>query len=138
MALVDWPGEQKDAFLRMQFEAQHRFYTEQYPSARFDIVERDGEPVGRLYVDRRAGEIRVIDIALVPEHRGRGVGGRLVRDVLQQGTEAGLPVTLHVEPLNPARRFYERLGFEDVRVEGVYHLMEWRPGAELGSRPVAV
>ena len=73
MALVDWSDEQKRAFLRMQFDAQHRFYIERFSSARFDVIELDGSPIGRLYLDRRDNEIRVIDISLLPEHRGKGI-----------------------------------------------------------------
>ena len=75
MARLDWHEAQKRAFLRMQFEAQHKDYTARYRGARFDIMELDGEPIGRLYVDRRKGEIHVIDIALLPAYRGRGIGG---------------------------------------------------------------
>ncbi len=74
MARLDWHEAQKRAFLRMQFEAQHKDYTARYRGARFDIIELDREPVGRLYVDRRKREIRVIDIALLPAYRGRGIG----------------------------------------------------------------
>ncbi len=129
MARVPWSEDEKRAFLAMQFEAQHRFYTEQFTQARFEVIELGGEPAGRLYVDRRADEIRVIDVALVPEHRGHGLGTRLLGAVLAEAADAGLPVTLHVEPENPAVRLYGRLGFEVVtEAEGeVYQLMRWDP-----------
>ena len=56
----------------------------------------------------------MIDIALLPDHRGRGIGARLLRDVLHEATAAGLPVRLSVERSNPARSLYERLGFRTV------------------------
>ena len=130
MVLVDWSDEQIRAFLRMQFDAQHKFYTERFASAHFDLIELDGRPIGRLYLDQRHDEIRVIDISLLPEHRGRGIGGELMKSVLQQGIEAGLPVTIHVEQYNPAMRLYQRLGFKEVRMEGIYRLMEWRHEVE--------
>lgn len=133
MALVDWNDEQKGAFLRMQFDAQHKFYTGQFASARFDVIELNGSPIGRLYVDARPEEIRIIDISLLPERRGMGLGGELLRSVLQQGVEAGLPVTIHVEQFNHAMRLYQRLGFREVRMEGIYRLMEWRHEAETCS-----
>jgi len=71
----------------------------------------------------------LIDIALLPEHRGQGVGGELMGDLLAEGEEKGLPVTIHVERFNPALRLYERLGFRHVEEQGPYYLMEWRPGA---------
>src|SRR5439155_13681319 len=64
---VPWSDADKAAFVAMQFEAQHAAYRSAYPHAAFDVIEVGGEPAGRLYVDRRPADIRVIDIALVPE-----------------------------------------------------------------------
>ena len=128
VAEVLWSDEQKDEFLRFQFDAQDTYYKEQFPAACFDIVLRDGEPIGRLYVDARHDEIRLIDIALLPDHRGAGLGGRLMKGVLARGEATGLPVQIHVEHNNPAMRLYDRLGFEKVEEQGIYWLMRWTPG----------
>jgi ribosomal protein S18 acetylase RimI-like enzyme len=127
LAAVDWIEEEKERFLDFQFAAQHDYYQEQFPDASFDLVLVAGEPVGRLYVDRRADEIRLIDIALLPDSRRRGIGGRLMSRVLDEGRAAGLPVQIHVEQNNPAMRLYDRLGFERVEEQGVYWLMRWEP-----------
>ncbi|MDQ2784527.1 MAG: GNAT family N-acetyltransferase, partial [Chloroflexota bacterium] len=79
MALVPWNEAQKETFVRMQFTAQHRHYQEQYPDAAFAVIMADGCPVGRLYVDRWPEEIRIVDITLVPEARGAGIGTHLLR-----------------------------------------------------------
>ena len=128
LSQVPWSDEEKERFLRSQFDAQHRYYQEQFPDARFDLVLRGDQPIGRLYVDARAEEIRLIDIALLPGHRGAGLGGRLMKGVLAQGEVAGVPVQIHVEHNNPAMRLYDRLGFEKVEEQGVYWLMRWSPG----------
>jgi GNAT superfamily N-acetyltransferase len=130
IALLDWDDAQKQSFLRMQFEAQHRDYLARFRGARFNIVERAGQPVGRLYVDDRPDEIRIIDIALLPEHRNAGLGTRLLGDLLDGARPHRKPVRIHVEKLNPAQRLYERLGFVPVSDVGVYQLMEWCPPAE--------
>ncbi len=128
MALVaDWSDAQKAEFLRFQFEAQHAHYTKHYPDARLDVIVLDGEDVGRLYVARLAGEIRLMDIALLAGHRGRGIGGALVRALLEEARRDGCFVTLHVEDHNPARRLYERLGFVKAGEEGIYTRMRWTP-----------
>lgn len=127
--MVPWPAEEKHAFLSMQFEAQHRFYMDQFPQARFDLLLEDGIPIGRLYLDVRADEHRLIDIALLPEHRGKGIGGRLMRDVLDEAAKHGKIVRIHVETNNPAMHLYDRLGFEKIEEQGPYWLMEWRPAA---------
>ena len=128
LAVVPWTEQEKDDFLRFQFEAQHSYYQEQFPNARFDVIERDGEAIGRLYLDVREDEHRLVDIALLPEHRGSGIGSRLMRDVLAAAAaDGGKKVRIHVESNNPAMRLYRRLGFRKIEEQGVYHLMEWRP-----------
>jgi ribosomal protein S18 acetylase RimI-like enzyme len=84
----------------------------------------DGEPAGRLYVDRGEGEIRIVDIALLPDHRGQGIGGSLLRDLLVEADAGGKSVTIHVERLNPALKLYERLGFALAEDKGVYLFLE--------------
>lgn len=125
MARVPWTVAEKDAFVRMQFDAQDRAYHEAYPDARFDVVVLDGEAVGRLYVARSRTEIRVIDIALLPGHRGRGLGTFLLRELLGEAAGTGRTVSIHVEVDNPARRLYARLGFVAVADRGLHVLMEW-------------
>ncbi len=127
MAQVPWSESEKQAFLEQQFAFQHDYYTKNFGKASFQLVLLDGEPAGRLYLDRRDDEIRLIDIALLPEHRGQGIGGGLMRDVLAEGRRSGLPVRIHVEQNNPALRLYRRLGFERVGDVGIYYLMEWHP-----------
>ena len=127
LAVVDWSEEQKTAFLEQQFEAQHTFYRDTFKNASFDLILVDGEPAGRLYLDPREDELRLIDIALLPEHRGQGLGASLMEDVLAKGQAAGLPVRIHVERNNPALRLYHRLGFTEIEDHGVYYLMEWCP-----------
>ena len=95
--------------------------------ASFDVVLVDGEPVGRLYVHRGETEIRVVDIALLPEYRGSGIGKSLLRKLLAEADAATKSVTVHVERFNPALRLYERLGFHEIADHGVYLLLERRP-----------
>jgi GNAT superfamily N-acetyltransferase len=132
LALVPWDDAQKRAFLDMQFNAQHRFYHDQFPEAAFQVILLHGEPVGRLYVDRRAGEIHVIDIALVPGRRNAGIGGALLRSLLAEAAEACKPVRIHVERFNRAMSLYLRLGFTPIEDQGVYFLMEWSPRGKDG------
>ena len=127
MALVDWSDHEKESFLRMQFNAQRTHYLDNYPDARFDVLEQQGQAIGRLYVHRTESETRVMDITLLPEHRGRGLGGALMRALLDEAAAAGRSVSIHVERYNPAIRLYERLGFQAKGEDGgVYRLMEWR------------
>ncbi len=124
LAGADWPAEQKEAFVRQQFEAQHAWYRENYSGASWDVVEVDGVPAGRLYVARWPDEVRIVDISLLPEHRGKGHGAALLRAVFADADAAGKPVSIHVERFNPALRLYARLGFALREDKGVYLLLE--------------
>lgn len=127
VAQSGWPQEQQDAFLRHQHEAQHAHYKKGYSAAEWLVIERGGEGIGRLYLLEGATEMRIVDIALVPEARGAGLGEAILSDVCEDVASRGKPVTIHVEKFNPARRLYERLGFVPIEEKGVYDLMERRP-----------
>jgi ribosomal protein S18 acetylase RimI-like enzyme len=133
LKLVPWTDEQKLAFVRQQFEAQDAYYREHYGDTTWEVVLADGAPAGRIYVARWPQEIRVIDIALLPAFRGRGLGTRLLMEVLDEARTAGKPVRIHVEVMNPARALYERLGFRQVADQGVYLMMEWNASPAGGA-----
>jgi ribosomal protein S18 acetylase RimI-like enzyme len=118
---------EKQAFLDQQFAAQFAHYATHYPTCERRIIERDGTPVGRLWVDEWRDQIRLVDIALIPECRGLGIGSALVRRVMDRGAAAGKPVTIHVEAYNPALALDRRLGFEPIDTNGAYYLMRWTP-----------
>jgi ribosomal protein S18 acetylase RimI-like enzyme len=123
VAHTGWPAEMQEAFLRQQHEAQHSHYSLHFADAEWLIVERGGEPIGRLYLHEHPDHFHVIDISLAPASRGQGIGGSILRDILGEARALGKSVTIHVEKFNPARRLYERLGFEPAEDLGVYDLM---------------
>lgn len=129
--ITGWTQEQLDDFLTMQFNAQHRFYKEQFAEADFDIVQCNGSDVGRLYLDDRDEEIRIVDIALLPQFRGLGLGTRLLDQVMTRANSERKFVRIHVEKNNPALTLYQRLDFTDVADKGVYLLMEKSPSAKV-------
>jgi ribosomal protein S18 acetylase RimI-like enzyme len=126
LRVMPWSAEQKTAFLDMQFTAQKAHYDNYYPDCQFLVIELEGTAIGRLYIDRQEDDISIIDIALVPAWRGRGIGRMLLEEILAEGAATGRKVTIYVEHFNPARHLYDRLGFRHVDTNGVYHLMEWR------------
>lgn len=130
LAVTDWNDEQKAAFLRMQFVAQHKFYQDNYTETDFLVILQDDTPIGRLYVACWQEEIRIVDIALLPAYRGTGVGTTILRDLLAEADAAGKPVRIHVERDNPALRLYQRLGFVMIEDKGVYLFMERQPTVE--------
>lgn len=125
LSQVPWAAGQLEAFVRMQFAAQDTEYRRHNPHGSFDVVEVDGRPVGRLIVDRRPGDIRVVDVSLVPQARGAGIGTRLLEDLIAEARATGRIVSIHVEAHNRAAELYARLGFAVAADLGVYRRMEW-------------
>jgi ribosomal protein S18 acetylase RimI-like enzyme len=127
LSVTPWSDAQKAAFLQQQFDAQHAHYQTHFTGSDFLVIVQGGDEIGRLYLARWSAEHRVVDIALLPSHRGRGLGAALLRDLLDEAAAAGKAVTIHVEKLNPAMSLYHRLGFITAGEEGAYDLMRWQP-----------
>jgi ribosomal protein S18 acetylase RimI-like enzyme len=126
LAPVPWTDDQKRAFVDQQFDARAAHYAQHYPGMTRDVVVVDGVDAGHLLVDRWEREIRIVDVALLPEHRGGGAGTTLLKALMDEARAAGKALSIHVERTNPAMALYERLGFAPVAEEGVYLRMEWR------------
>lgn len=127
VAATGWPEEMQVQFLTHQADAQHRHYRRTYPNAEWLVIERGGEAIGRLFLEIWSEQVRLIDIALLPQGRGGGVGTAILADLQDMAAAAGKALTIHVERNNPAMRLYLRLGFAKIDEHGVYDLMEWRP-----------
>jgi ribosomal protein S18 acetylase RimI-like enzyme len=113
--------------MRQQFCGQTASYRANYPDARFEIVECDGVPIGRIVTTRTPDAVLIVDIALIAAWRRRGIGASLVNDVLDEARAAGLPVRLSVLANNaPALRFYLRLGFKQIETSAIDMRLEWR------------
>jgi len=122
-----WNAQQQEAFLRMQFMAQQRWYESTYAGAEHQIVLCGDQLVGRLLISRTGEAAVLVDIALLPEHRNRGIGGELIRTMLKECDEKRTPARLQVLQTNPARRLYERLGFRQTSADDMYVQMERPP-----------
>jgi GNAT superfamily N-acetyltransferase len=117
IASTGWPPEMQAAFLDQQHRAQHFHYRTAWPDGEWLLIERDGAPIGRLYLAGQDDMLLLVDISLLPAERGAGLGTAILKDLLAAESR---PVELHVERLNPARRLYERLGFAIVEEDVIY------------------
>lgn len=121
-----WDQAAKDAFLTQQFNAQRIYYRTHYPDAEYWIIEESGRAVGRTYLFWTPTHLQIIDLSLLPEACGRGIGTGLLERLLKRADQTGLSVGLHVEYYNPAQRLYQRHGFEAISENGVYLKMHRR------------
>lgn len=128
LAAVPWSDADKAAFVAQQFAAQSAHYARHYTGLSRHVIRVGGADAGRLLVARWEREIRIVDIALLPEYRGGGAGTALLRGLIDEATAAGKPLTIHVERANPALGLYVRLGFTPVGDEGVYLKLARDPG----------
>jgi ribosomal protein S18 acetylase RimI-like enzyme len=117
--------DQLDQLVRFQFTAQQHHYREAYKDAEHLIIEVDDRPVGRLLVYRSDKEVRLVDIALLLEWRGGGIGSELIGRLQEEAVALSRPLTLHVAKSNRALRLYERLGFKVVEDAGIHFFMRW-------------
>src|ERR1041385_442301 len=133
LAQAEWQPGQKEAFLKWQLDMQRQQYEARFPDAEYKVIEIDSQPAGRIWIGRNANEIRLLDIALLPQFQNRGVGTLLLRQLIDEARDAAKPLRHMVFMLNSnAHRFYERLGFVMIEDLGAYRHMEWR------SEPPAV
>ena len=126
LAQTRWSEAEKEEFIALQFKAQHEHYIVHYPDAIWLVVKFNRARIGRLYLEHWPSQHRIIDIALLPEYRGRGFGASMMRDVMDEAADEKKAVSIHVEKNNAARKLYERLGFINTEDKGVYDLMTWR------------
>lgn len=136
MALVPWDEAQKQAFLTMQFTAQDHYYREKYPKAQYSVILVNGQPVGRLYLDRNSQEIRIIDLTVLPEYGDPELETALLNDLQTEATATEKPLHIYLESFNPALRFFEGMGFFKIGEHGIYLLLEWSPPRENKSLTV--
>lgn len=127
IGLAHWPEEEREEFIHSQFKLQHTQYMENYEGAQFQIILLGDKQIGRLYVQRTKSEIRIMDIALLQGYRQKGIGAKLLSDIVTESEEKNLPVSLYVEYNNPAMKLYHKLGFVKEDETGVYHLMNRVP-----------
>jgi GNAT superfamily N-acetyltransferase len=124
---LGWAEDRISEFLGMQYEAQQHFYESEYKRAADELILWQGEPAGRLIVERREHEIRCVDVALLPEHRNSGIGTFLIQELQNEARREKKPLRLQVIRFNRAVNLFERLGFVRTSETGTHFQMEWTP-----------
>jgi GNAT superfamily N-acetyltransferase len=128
LSQAQWPEAQREGFVRWQFDMQRREYDTRFPDACYELILINDEPAGRIWVGEDPRQIRLLDIALLPQFQKRGIGTVLLRELMKEAERAGKVLRHMVFVLNnDAHRFYERLGFVIIEDLGAYKHMEWKP-----------
>lgn len=127
LQLTGWSVPQQQAFLQQQFDAQRAHYQQHYVGAALQVIEWQDTPIGRIYLHRGRAELRLMELTLLPEWRGQGIARGLLLRLIGWCDARDLPISLHVEPFNPARAWYQRLGFRSVEQRGIYEFMQRDP-----------
>jgi ribosomal protein S18 acetylase RimI-like enzyme len=121
------PAEQAESLVVLQYRGRAFTYSQRYPEAEDSILlDVDGMPAGRLLVNRAQDCWRIVDIAVLPSHRGKGLATAAIRDCQARGAGCGASLELSVAPANPARMLYERLGFRATSATALAIEMEWK------------
>ncbi len=123
---LGWPPEQQMMFLKMQFTAQERSHDTAFPFAARSIVYLGDRPVGVIAVSRSSEEIRLVNLALLPEERGHGLGAHIIKQLQEEARICDRPLRLSVLRGNRAQRLYHKLGFSPAGESELYLQMEWR------------
>lgn len=126
LAMVPWTSEQKETFLRFQLTAQLQHYKTEYPKADYSIILFEDQPVGRIYVDRRQTEVRIMDITLLSAHRGKGISSPIIRRLKDEASAAGKNLSINLDKLSQSQPIFEHLGFQSAEDAGFHVLYVWK------------
>ena len=120
-----WPEPMRTHLLGLQYTSRRQSQRINFPGADSQIIQFNGADVGWVVVDTLPDEVRLVEIMIMPELRGQGIGTAVVREILAAGGDAGKPVRLSVNPMNRAAiRLYERLGFRRTGGDEAQQFME--------------
>ncbi len=127
LAAVPWDEAMKRVFVEHQYAAQDSFYQTEYPGSTQQMIMIDREPAGRIYLSRRTDEIAILDLAVVPRFRKRGIATRLIKDLQAEATRHGQSIRVFIETFNPADRLFVSLGFSQTSEDGMSRRFDWFP-----------
>jgi GNAT superfamily N-acetyltransferase len=127
MALMPVSQQDKEFLLQVQFRSMNETYRRSFPNARYDIIELDRWPIGRIVSEVQLDCIYFIDFALLPQAQGLGIGTIVLAAALEEARQLGLPARLRSFSHNwAAQRLYDQLGLTVVAEEPLQLVLEWR------------
>ena len=131
---TSWCEAQKAAFCDMQYDAQAAGFGHAWPHAKHLVICFAGLAVGRLVKGLTADGLRLVDIALLPQLRNRGLGTAILRQLQEEAATRGLPLELAVVKSSRALGLCRRLGLAVTGELGAHYALRWHAAA---THPVA-
>ena len=122
------PQPQRETLLRLQYEAQARGYAARFSHLDDSIIESCAQAAGRVLLNREAEELRLVDIAVIPELQRQGIASKVLKSLMAEAETTRVSLRLNVWHSNPALSLYLRLGFCEIAASDTYCELEWRPG----------
>ena len=117
--------EERNRLIGLMYQGFAGHYSTIGPAADDRIVLLNNECIGRMILLQTREEIRLADLAILPQYRQRGIGTALIGQLQTESLMSNRPVRLHVARFDRASRLYQRLGFYKIDVEGPYLHLEW-------------
>jgi ribosomal protein S18 acetylase RimI-like enzyme len=127
LSMFPWTETQKREFVEHQFDAQTAYYLEKFPVATHDLILFEGEPVGRVYVNRGDDLISILDLAVLTRWRKRGIGTSVITSLQKEAEETGRRLGVYVENFNPSQMLFRKLGFSVASEDEMNVYLEWKP-----------
>lgn len=85
-----------------------------------------GKRMGALVCNDTKDPVVLEQLFIDPAHQRQGLGSAIVLELQRKARAPGKGITLSVLKVNPAKGFYERLGFKVVQVTPTHFELEWR------------
>ena len=110
-------------------EERHvRQTSECWDRGHISIIEVEGERVGMVQMFDRTGFVEIGELQIQPAYQNRGIGGRVLSDIVNQAHKRGKSVKLSVALKNDrASQFYQRHGFRQVAQTETHNQFECQP-----------
>jgi len=122
-----WPEHMKNQLIEMQYKGYEQMIKNEYPNAEDYIIMVDNENAGRLQLDINDNSMCIVNISLMPAFHGKGIGSKIIKDVLAEADMKNKPVYLEVDKVNPAFNLYKRIGFDICGEDEIKYSMKYLP-----------
>lgn len=106
---------------------QDDFFFKTWKPETHEIIISDGVDAGYFSIESFSDHIFAHELVLLPEFQGKGIGSKLLKEVLRKAKTNNIPVQLQVLKENSAQDLYRRLGFKETGSNATHIQMEFNP-----------